>query len=294
MLHRDACEEIRLNYRRGILTFASGCLLIGCKQRNHPAGQAMTNSLTNWERPRFEPGGSNALVFYVLYGEFPTNLTVSASAYRTAGLPAGVEPRKMSRAQSPVFPFTDGDFAKTAGAENPVLFAKLQTVPECLMFQGEVADPKDLNYLRDTIGLVTWFLDHGGVSVMDVQQLRLFDPAAWRSNFFEPAKPNLLKHVVILHSKEPNDTQWFHTRGLRKFGRPDLSLHYVPPQHKAAVIELFERFIVLQAEGGRIPEGQEIRMKALPAGMTCRHSGTLDDFDFNNVHVEIRWQGDGR
>ena len=280
-----------MNDRWRILTCVFGCLLIGCNQSNHPTGQSVANSLTTWERPRFELGSGNAMVFCVLYGELPTNLTVSASAYRTAGLPEDVELRKLSRAQRPVFPFTDGDFAKTAGAENPGLFAKLQTVPECLILQGQVADPKDLNYLRDAIGLATWFLDHGGVAIMDVQQLRLFDPTAWKSNFFEPARPVLLKHVVILHSKEPDDTKWFHTRGLRKFGRPDLSLHHVPQQHEAAVIELFERFIVLQAEGGRIPEGQEIRMKALPAGMSCHHAGTLDDLDFNNVHVEIRWQG---
>ena len=218
-----------MNDRWRILTCVFGCLLIGCNQSNHPTGQSVANSLTTWERPRFELGGGNAMVFCVLYGEFPTNLTVSASAYRTMGLPEGVELRKLSRAQRPVFPFTDGDFAKTAGAENPGLFAKLQTVPECLILQGQVADPKDLNYLRDAIGLATWFLDHGGVAIMDVQQLRLF-----------------------------------------------------------------ERFIDLQAEGGRIPEGQEIRMKALPAGMTCHHAGTLDDLDFNNVHVEIRWQGGSR
>jgi len=232
------------------------------------------------------------MMFYVLYGEFPTNLTVSAITYRTAGIPHGVGIRKLSRAQRPVFPFTDGDFATTAGKENPALFAKLLSVPECLILQGEIADPKDLNYLRDTIGLATWFLDHGGVGVMDVQQLRLFGPGDWRTNFFEPGLPHPLKHVVILHSDEPDGTRWFHTRGLRKFGRPDLSLHHVTKRLEAPTIELFERFITLQAEGGQIPEGQEIHMKTLPAGMTCHHAGNFDDFDFNNAHVEIRWRGD--
>lgn len=252
----------------------------------------MTNSLTTWKRPHFVAGGSNAMVFYVLYGEFPTNLTVPATTYRTAGIPHGVGIRKLSRTQRPVFPFTDGDFAKTAGQENPALFAKLQAVPECLVLQGEIADPEDLNYLRDTIGLTTWFLDHGGIAVMDVQQLRLFGSDDWRTNFFEPNLPQPLKHVVILHSDEPDGTKWFHTRGLRKFGRPDLSLHQVTKPLEASTIELFERFIFLQAEGGQIPEGQEIRMKALPAGMTCHHAGNFDDFDFNNIHVEIRWPRD--
>jgi hypothetical protein len=74
---------------------------------------------------------------------------------------------------------------------------------------------------------------------------------------------------------------------MRKFGRPDLSVHRVPPQDRDAVIDLFERFIELQACGGTIEEGQAIRMKTLPAGMICSHRGDLQDPDFNNVHVEI-------
>jgi hypothetical protein len=74
---------------------------------------------------------------------------------------------------------------------------------------------------------------------------------------------------------------------MRKFGRPDLSSHNVPTRYREAVIDLIERFIEFQALGGVIAEGQEISMKRLPSGMTCRHGGDLDDPDFNNVHVEI-------
>jgi hypothetical protein len=82
---------------------------------------------------------------------------------------------------------------------------------------------------------------------------------------------------------------WYHTRGMRKFGRPDLSIHNVPAKYHEAVIELCNRFIEFQAFGGIIEEGQAIRMKSLPEGMTCHHEGTLDDLDFNNFHVEIVW-----
>jgi hypothetical protein len=99
--------------------------------------------------------------------------------------------------------------------------------------------------------------------------------------------------VIILTSDEDesgngsNPLTWFHTRGLRKFGRPDLSVHDVPARHHGAVIELIQRFIEVQAFGGTIAEGQEITMRSLPPGMTCHHGGDLDDPDFNNVHVEI-------
>jgi hypothetical protein len=98
--------------------------------------------------------------------------------------------------------------------------------------------------------------------------------------------------VVILTSPEdggPAGTTWFHTRGLRKFGRPDLSVRRVGPRYHAAVTDLCERFIELQALGGVIADGQKVRMKSLPSGGVCRPGGGPDDPDFNNVHVEVRW-----
>jgi len=77
----------------------------------------------------------------------------------------------------------------------------------------------------------------------------------------------------------------------RKFGRPDLSIHSVPTKYNDAIIDLFERFIELQAFGGIIEDGQPIKMKSLPAGMTWERRGNRDDPDFNNVHVEITWCG---
>ena len=81
----------------------------------------------------------------------------------------------------------------------------------------------------------------------------------------------------------------FHTRGMRKFGRPDLSVRGVNPAYQELAIELCNRFIELQAFGHVIPEGQKVRLKGLPDGMTCRHSGSFEDPDFNNTHVEIEW-----
>jgi len=264
-------------------------LLVGCGRTKPLESSAMESKPVSWERPQFQSGGGDALVFYVVYGEFPTNIQLSAAAYRTAGIPKGVALRKLNRYQRPDFPFTDGDFAKGIGRDNPTTFDAMLAVPECVIIQGEVASPEDLNYLRDSIGVVTWFLDNGGVAAFDPQQVKLYEPATWRKEIFDPAPPKLANHVAILFSKESDGTQWFHTRGLRKFGRPDLSLHNVSQAYESAVIELFNRFVVLQAEGGLIAEGQEIRMAGLPAGMICSYTGSPDDPDFNNVHVEIQW-----
>src|SRR5262245_51477721 len=103
-------------------------------------------------------------------------------------------------------------------------------------------------YLRDSIGVVMYLLDHGGMAAMDPQVLKLYDPSSWREELFEPSPPDLSRHVVILVSEEP---------------------------------EMLQRFIVLQARGDRIPDGQEIRMAGLPPGLICHHAGSKDDPDFN-------------
>jgi hypothetical protein len=156
--------------------------------------------------------------------------------------------------------------------------------------RGETDDCDNLNYLRDSVGLLTFLLDHGGVTVYDPFMLQWWQPEVWKKRIFGPAAPVPTHHVVLLTSHETTPAlTWFHTRGLRKFGRPDLSIHCVPAMYQQAVIDLCNSFIEFQAFGGVIEEGQTIRMKNLPLGMMCHHEGDLDDPDFNNVHVEIVW-----
>jgi hypothetical protein len=122
---------------------------------------------------------------------------------------------------------------------------------------------------------------------------RWWEPGGWRRHIFEHGGPVPRHHVGILTSNENKSgvtaqpLTWFHTRGMRRFGRPDLSVHDVPLPHQDAVIDIIDRFIEFQAFGGIIAEGQEIRTRSLPSGMICRHRGDTDDPDFNNVHVEI-------
>lgn len=247
----------------------------------------MALELISWPRPRFEPGGGDAFLFFAIYGKFSDDVQVSGQRYRTAGTPDGIDIRKLNRTQSSEFPFSSGSIEKVLQPYNPALFAEIQSVPECLILQGTIPDPRSLEYLRDTIGLVTCFLDNGGIAIIDPQQFALYDAKTWHEEIFDPQPPNLKKHVIILFSDEPDGSRWYHTRGLRKFGRPDLSMHGVRPEYKSVVIEMFNRFILLQAEGHRIAEGQEIRTASLPSGLICHHGGSVDDPDFNNVHVQI-------
>ena len=228
------------------------------------------------------------MLFYAIYGDFPQEPQISGSRYRTRGLPSGTELHRVTKEQRPVFPFCDGDFAKVLSDQNATLFESINQAPQCLTLQGNVTDARNLDYLRDCVGVVSYFLDHGGLAVLDPQVLKLYDGMEWRRSFLDSDQPNIFRHVLILYSAEPlGKGRWYHTRGLRKFGRPDLSLRNVPAAFESPALDLCNRFIELQALGGLIPEGQEIRINSLPPGLICRHKGNLDDPDFNNVHIEI-------
>jgi hypothetical protein len=246
-----------------------------------------------WSRPHYAPGGGNAFLSYFVFGRIQEPLTLSRERHRSDGLPNGLTASSYDRERDA------SSFASFFG--DPVIMGALDETPElreivkaqtrCTVLRGEIADPSSLDYLRDVIGLLTCLLDHGGVAILDLQALKWWSPAEWRAEVFAPAKAVPHQHVTILISSEPGGTQWFHTRGMRTFGRPDISVRCVPADRSNAVLSLCNRFIQLLAQCGAVEDGQEIRMPGLPDGMQCRLRGRLDDPDFNNLHIEVIWPG---
>jgi hypothetical protein len=229
-------------------------------------------------------------LFYVVYGKFGNLPGLSSSHYRSAGLPAGLDLCHYDTEHNPrvLAGFLEGYVWDELRSRDPALASRISESKECLVLRGEVEDGETLNYLRDCVGLLTFLLDHGGIAIYDPLMFQWWEPDDWRERIFDPGGPVPRHHVVVLTSDEPEPgLTWYHTRGMRKFGRPELSIHKVPTHYREAVIDLFSRFIELQALGGIIDEGQEIRMRSLPKGMTCHHRGDPDDPDFNNFHVEI-------
>ncbi len=230
-------------------------------------------------------------MWYQIYGRFPDTVDISRGKYRCTGVPDGIELQHYWRTEheSVVTSFLKHPFfAAALKRELPGVADGVNSAPECTIIRGEVPDSANLDYLRDVIGLVTWFLDNGGLAVLDPQTMRWYGREKWRGEVFEPNNPVPRHHVVIFISEDEGDL-WLHTRGMRKFARPDLSMRRVPTQNRDAAIELVNRFVELQAGGQTIVEGQEIQMQSLPAGLTCRHAGDLNDPNFNNTHVEIVW-----
>ena len=241
-----------------------------------------------WEREFYQPEGGDAFLSFVVFGDLQADMEVSAKTYRTSGPPDGTDMELYSRAEHGAWidGYTEGYFG-TLLAEAPALEAAVKAAPTVAVLQGEVEDPETLDYLRDAIGVVTALLDAGGVAVFDLLALRWFSPEEWKEVVFDPAGPEPIEHVLLLASHE-SDGFWLHSRGLRKFGRPDLSARGLASEDDLETFAgLFESLIVTLAGGATIPDGQRIRIGGTKVERTVTLVGDLEDPDFNNVHYEL-------
>jgi tryptophan synthase alpha chain len=274
---RDRRMPARVAKFVGAMTKAVGvvllaALLAGCGRKETPSAP-----LVSWPRPAFQPTGNKALVWYQIYGHFPDTVDISRGKYRCAGVPAGISLEHYWRTEheSVVTAFLRQPyFAAALQRELPSLAGGVDSAPECTVIRGEVPDAANLDYLRDVVGLVAWFLDNGGLAVLDPQTLQWYGRDKWHAEIFERNEPAARQHVVILVSQD-KDGLWLHTRGMRKFARPDLSIRAVPAAQRDVAIELLNRHTEAQAAG----------QPGVPGQLT----GSLNDPDFNNTHIEIGW-----
>jgi len=213
------------------------------------------SELADWGRPYFESSDGVAEIFYVAFGKPPKEWNISGSKYRIAGIPHGVDIQTYGPASHPevVNNFRTGYLWETLLQNNPNLATQLAEQTECLIIRGSIRDPENLNYFRDIVGLIQWLFDCGIKGIFDPHAFLWWSAEEWDEVFQTPeASPH--SHVMIFTSPE-NGQEWAHTRGMRKFGRPDLSVRDYPSERMTDVGRLINRFIGMQALGAVIPEG---------------------------------------
>ncbi len=246
----------------------------------------------SWERTYFTPTEENVFSFFVIFGDFGNEVNISGSKYNFDGLPENTDIVKYHDGASPEYRdgFKSGYLWNELCEEDSDLANAVNSAPSCMVIRTEIPDQKSLDYLRNLVGLVTYFLDDGGVCVYEPQRFKWWHPKEWRTNVFLAAEPKPFQHTQILVSEQENGQLWYHTRGLRLFARSDISVHDVTGATASSVIKMINRFIVYQVLGGVIENGKRINMAGLPSSMWCEHRGDLDDDDFNNKHVEVHWE----
>jgi len=251
-----------------------------------------TPAVPSWPRPYWQAGGdAKAMLQFYVFGAFRPELAIPARNYGSPGLPAGVE---IQRFQNAVLRKWEGwPLGGSLGAllreDTPEAFETARLAPDVLVLRGELDDPATLDYLRDTLGVLAGMLDAGASAILDPQILTLFDATHWRRHYLVKGGAPPRHHALILSSEDGGGRHWVHTRGMRKFARPDISLVNVPGVELERAGVLAEKLVELLALGARFDADQPLEVDGLAAPLFARPGGDLDDPRFNNLHVEFRW-----
>jgi hypothetical protein len=252
----------------------------------------MTATPEAWPRPYWQPSDETIVLHFYVFGRFAEDLAIPAARHASRGLPDGVALQRFGHNALrgwEGYPLK-GALGELLKEDAPAAFDLARAAPEVLVVRGELADRDSLDYLRDTLGVLAGLLDVGGQAVLDPQILTLFDAAAWRGHYLVPGGAPPRNHVLILRNAAGEEGRsHVHTRGLRKFGRPDLSFEHVPDAHADQAGMLCERLVELQALGAHFAEGQPLEVDGLPGEFVARRRGDLEDPRFNNSHVAFDW-----
>lgn len=239
--------------------------------------------MENWSRPYWQEYSQNPHLFYGVLGKF--ELTDELKQLAT-DLPQSVECNLMEGGY-----FRDNFVWELFKRDNPELAAVAAQAPDTIILVGEIHRQRDLDYLKSCVDLTTYLTENGGTTVFDPHTISWFSAEDWQHRAEDGQIFNPFDHVILLISEEPEGL-WLHTRGLRKFGRPELSVRGVGAEEEGMVKKMLDRFISFQALGGVIEEGREVTMKGLEGlYVPGAVQGSVDDPDFNNFHVEIVKRG---
>lgn len=131
----------------------------------------MKAELQTWERKHYVAGGGAPFLFYVVYGDVNLSVPFSRSRYRSNGTPDGIEvmaygPNKHSEVPGS---FREGHLWDEFVSKSPELATTVKQCNHCLVLRGTPADSTNLDYLRDTVGFITYLVEQGGCAVYDPQ-----------------------------------------------------------------------------------------------------------------------------
>jgi hypothetical protein len=180
-----------------------------------------------WPRPYFEAGTQPTKIFFVCFGKAPLG-DVETSRARF-GLPSvdllsKVDLREHQRAQNRAWfeGWWAGSFGSIAQRDLGDDLPLLTTSDVCFTLGLELPDVGDLSPVQTIWGLTRWLCARGCSVVLDVHAFQFrtrqdIDALAFDAGDVE-------RDVKLVLETEPtrDGLHLFHTRGLCKFGRPEL------------------------------------------------------------------------
>lgn len=244
-----------------------------------------------YERPYYENLNYRPLLYYVVFGVKGEELNVSRERHHVDEFPDGLNLSFLKKSENSEYMETlfGGSLGNIFDEQNHALFEKIQETDGWVVIQGEVQQDSDLNYMRNAIGFVQALVENNAVGVLDLQTFTLYTPEEWTKGIFEQ-EFNPYAHVTILASEMKDGSVWLHTRGMRKFGRPDISMENVPKDEIDNVAGVVNQMIYYGVLGVFFSKPAKLHTHN---GLSCivkpEFIDDLNNPDFNNSYYRILW-----
>lgn len=245
-----------------------------------------------YERPYYKEPGRRPFLFYIVFGTAQEHVQVSRERHHVDQVPESLELSILKRPENSEYmdALIGGALGNVLDGTDHSLYEAVRGTEKWAVLRGEIREDADLHYMRNAIGLVQALVETGAAGVLDLQTFTLFTPEQWTSTIFEP-EFNPYSHVVILASETEERMLWLHTRGMRKFGRPDISIENVPQDESEEAAQITNQMIFYGALGASFPRPVKLHT---PQGLSRIIKPQLvddpDNPDFNNAYYQILWE----
>jgi hypothetical protein len=215
-----------------------------------------------WQRPAHRPAGREAAVLLVAFtpGEVLTELNLAAVTPANAPVDA-LAVRLHRHEDNPEWmdAFRTGPLRDLAARELPDL-RPIDEATCCYSIQVRVPDPVDLTHLQLAWAVAARVSRAGAVAVFDAFAHDWSLPEQVAA--LDPHRPfDILREISVIAESEP--TPGFghpvHTRGMVKFGRPDLIMG-VPEDRIGDAASILNRLATMLAEGHVLAAGHQLRI----------------------------------
>lgn len=245
-----------------------------------------------WRRPYHAPQGGMASVILFAFAEQPLDLSAPLSRSRH-GLPPQfsldeLDIRQHRREEDPQW--FDGFFSPellSMAAADLGDGADLSRMRAVCSLRFVALEPADLAYLQGSWAVARWLCDCGAEVVHDAHAIRWHSGADLLA--LGAARDFDIEHEVKLIF-EADETSGFghvtHTRGLAKFGRPDIVLAGVQPRDARVCGVLLNALARRAALGAPLRAGQTVG----PAGLFPR---PLLEYEPDGSHPQVHLNNDG-
>lgn len=244
-----------------------------------------------YERPYYEDIDYHPMIFYVIFGVNGEQLNVSRRIHHVDEFPEGLDLSFFKKDKSSKYmrDLIGGTLGRMLGEQNPIMYEAIKHSDNWAVIRGEVKEDSNLNYMRNVIGFVQALVEKDAIGVLDLQTFTLFTSEEWTDKIFKQEfNPNI--HVTILVSQIEDGTIWIHTRGMRKFGRPDISIKKVPKSEIDNAVQIINQMIFYGALGAFFNKIIKLHTQNR---LTCiirpEFIDDLENPDFNNSYYYILW-----